>query len=593
MKIITSLILALLLLFGLAVPALAAAGSVSLAAFSQSLKRGDSFTVTASLSGAEPIALGTVKLDFDSSVFELTGGSCHVAGAAVGQVIPGSKAGTFMLSGEPQKISGTIFTFNMKVKDTAGFGSFTISSSASVGVSVGEGISSGSVVVSVVCDHSYGEFTGISDTQHSRTCSVCKNEEKADHSWDKGVETKKPTCKEEGEKTFTCSVCKATRIEKQEKSDDHTFGKLTSVDDKTHKDTCSVCQKEIVQEHTWNKGTVTKKATCKEEGEKTFTCTGCGATKTEKLEKTEDHTFGKLTSVDDKSHKDTCSVCKKEIIQAHTWNRGTVTKKATCKEEGEKTFTCTGCGATKTEVLPKSETHKFSAWKKISDTEHKRTCSVCDLEETGTHSYKTTWSKDDKEHWHACSVCKDKKDAEKHQPGLEPTETEAQTCKKCDYILKPALGHTHSYATTWTTDESGHWYVCAGCEEKGSFAAHDFENDCDPDCAMCGFTRETDHSYSNAWESDGTGHWHACAGCGEKTEEDVHLPGAAATAEAAQTCTVCGYELAPALGEAATEPGGTIEGPTRAPEFPWWLIPLLIAGLALVALILVLKKQKR
>ena len=525
MKKITSMILALLLLFGLAVPALAAAGSVSLAASSQSLKRGDSFTVTASLSGAEPIALGTVKLDFDSSVFELTGGSCHVAGAAVGKVIPGSKAGTFMLSGEPQKISGTIFTFNMKVKDTAGFGSFTISSSASVGVSVGEGISSGSVVVSVVCDHSYGEFTGISDTQHSRTCSVCKNEEKADHSWDKGVETKKATCKEEGEKTFTCSVCKATRIEKLEKTDDHTFGKLTSVDDKTHKDTCSVCQKEIVQDH--------------------------------------------------------------------TWNRGTVTKKATCKEEGEKTFTCTGCGATKTEVLPKSETHKFSAWKKESDAEHKRTCSVCDLEETGTHSYATTWSKDDKEHWHACSVCKDKKDAEKHQPGPEPTETEAQTCKKCDYILKPALGHTHSYATTWTTDESGHWYVCDGCEEKGSFAAHDFENDCDPDCAVCGFTRETDHSYSNAWESDGTGHWHACAGCGEKAEEDVHLPGAAATAEAAQTCTVCGYELAPALGEAATEPGGTIEGSTRAPEFPWWLIPLLIAGLALVALILVLKKQKR
>lgn len=41
----------------------------------------------------------------------------------------------------------------------------------------------------------------------------------------------------------------------------------------------------------------------------------------------------------------------------HTWNEGVVTKEPTTTEFGEKTYTCTldGCGATKTEQLPKKE----------------------------------------------------------------------------------------------------------------------------------------------------------------------------------------------------------------------------------------------
>ena len=39
----------------------------------------------------------------------------------------------------------------------------------------------------------------------------------------------------------------------------------------------------------------------------------------------------------------------------HTWDEGKVTKAATCKETGEKTYTCTACGQTKTEGLEKSE----------------------------------------------------------------------------------------------------------------------------------------------------------------------------------------------------------------------------------------------
>lgn len=56
------------------------------------------------------------------------------------------------------------------------------------------------------------------------------------------------------------------------------------------------------------------------------------------------------------------------------------------------------------------------------------------------------------------------------------------------------------------------------------------------------------HNWLEEWVRDETKHWHYCFGCTVKNDMADHTPGAAATAETPQTCTVCGYELAPALG---------------------------------------------
>ena len=56
----------------------------------------------------------------------------------------------------------------------------------------------------------------------------------------------------------------------------------------------------------------------------------------------------------------TCTVCgetKTEEIEAtgrHTWDKGKVTKAPTCTQKGEKEYTCTVCGETKTEELAKT-----------------------------------------------------------------------------------------------------------------------------------------------------------------------------------------------------------------------------------------------
>lgn len=165
------------------------------------------------------------------------------------------------------------------------------------------------------------------------------------------------------------------------------------------------------------------------------------------------------------------------------------------------------------------------------------------------------------------------------------------------------MGHKHNYATTWTTDDAGHWYACSGCAEKGSYAAHDFENACDKDCSVCGFTRETEHKFTETWTTDANNHWHVCSGCGLKQDEAAHEPGAEATATTAQTCTICGYEIAPALGEPETEtPADATETPTinadvpagdDGGEFPLWIVIVFVAVVAVSAVAVAIVKKKK
>lgn len=70
-----------------------------------------------------------------------------------------------------------------------------------------------------------------------------------------------------------------------------------------------------------------------------------------------------------------CTLTIEEPTCEHSWDNGTVTKEATCTEDGEMTYTCILCGETRTEVIP------------------------------GGHKWESDWSTTDEKHWHECSVC--------------------------------------------------------------------------------------------------------------------------------------------------------------------------------------------
>ena len=64
----------------------------------------------------------------------------------------------------------------------------------------------------------------------------------------------------------------------------------------------------------------------------------------------------------------------------HNWGNAEITKEATCLEEGERTLTCSMCGAKKTEAIAKTN-HTYasnSAWEIIPEEgKEKNTCTVC------------------------------------------------------------------------------------------------------------------------------------------------------------------------------------------------------------------------
>ncbi len=67
--------------------------------------------------------------------------------------------------------------------------------------------------------------------------------------------------------------------------------------------------------------------------------------------------------------------------------------------------------------------------------------------------------------------------------------------------LNPEL--SHDWATDWSYDEINHWHDCknANCtvsanKDKNGFAAHDFDNACDPSCNTCSYTRAISHTFN-------------------------------------------------------------------------------------------------
>ena len=75
-----------------------------------------------------------------------------------------------------------------------------------------------------------------------------------------------------------------------------------------------------------------------------------------------------------------------------------------------------------------------------------------------------------------CSRCGAIDEVQDHIPDRDaPTETEAQLCTVCGYVIAPATEHTHTSSDEWSYDENQHWHKCTGCEAKLEVADHIWE----------------------------------------------------------------------------------------------------------------------
>lgn len=153
------------------------------------------------------------------------------------------------------------------------------------------------------------------------------------------------------------------------------------------------------------------------------------------------HSFGAWSKADNNNHKHTCTACGTAESSAHTWNGGTITKAATCKETGVKTYTCTVCNATKTETIATTTNHTFGNWTQTKEPTcttkgtESRTCSICQKVET----------KDIAAKGHSMGKWTTAKEATCEEKG-----SQTRTCSKCSHKETKdikALGHKFSNPT--------------------------------------------------------------------------------------------------------------------------------------------------
>lgn len=233
------------------------------------------------------------------------------------------------------------------------------------------------------------------------------------------------------------------------------------------------------------------------------------------------HTYGTTWSKDETNHWYGCTdaTCTLEIGKAaHEWNEGEVTTAPTETDTGVKTYTCVVCDATKTE-------------------------SVAALGHV--HTAATVWSKDATQHWHACTngtTCTEKLDAAAHTwdegtvttPATEDAEgVTTYTCTvegcgatKTEAIAK--LNHVHTYGTTWSSNETKHWYGCT-------------KTTC-----TTGKVGEADHKWDDG--------------------EEVVSPTEEAFGTMVYTCVVCSYEKEEPIDKLTPDPLRVTKGTVTAKD---------------------------
>ncbi|MBO4421859.1 MAG: dockerin type I repeat-containing protein, partial [Clostridia bacterium] len=172
---------------------------------------------------------------------------------------------------------------------------------------------------------------------------------------------------------------------------------------------------------------------------------------------------------DEDGHYHVCATCGERIDSAeHEYGEENITKTPTCTEEGEAERVCSVCGYV----------HKYA------------------LEKTG-HT-PGEYQHDENGHYRVCTACGEVLDPAEHEYGEERVIT-APTCTEDGEAEKvcAVCGHSHRYVLEKTghvpgelcRDGSGHWHVCANCGEVLDKEDHEYDDEYDPTCGVCGYVR--------------------------------------------------------------------------------------------------------
>ena len=612
MKKVLALILCAVLMTTLCITAFAVEPEFNCTASDTDVQTGETFTITVSISGYEPIRGGALLFELDTDVFEVVSGEWLIAKTALAQFDPVRLTATFAsASFAAQDINGDIFRLTLKAKtDLLSAGDANIKITPQLTNADDENVAAGvseTTVVTVSCsEHKYGDLIpevpakcGVEGKKAYYECSICH-------------------------KLFDEDLNEVTEVDLVIPALSHVAEDNWHSDEDNHWKVCANagCGAVIdgtmaVHSFEW---IVDKAATEDTPGIQHEECSVCGYRRNENTEIPQlPHVHTGITH-----HEDVSANCH-ETGNVEYWTcssdkcAGKYYSNADCTTEiptitvpidpdnhaggteirGAVEATCSTDGYT-------GDTYCLGCKKKIAEG------TV--IPETGIHTDADgKWESDEADHWHTCD-CGEIFDKAAHEGGeatcsakavcevcgteygeLDPDnhanteirgavaateEAEGYTgdkwCLDCDQMIEEGkviaeLDHTHDMVRTEakpaTHEEDGNieYYTCSKCGKKYNNEAGTRELT-DEEIII----EAAGHSYSTEWKSDADSHWHECT-CGERIDQVAHAFGdwtvtkeATATADGSRErkCSVCGYlqsEKISATGGTTddTESGGT------------------------------------
>ena len=391
MKKSISIFCCFVLLLAMLITVLAVELNMTLTADKTVVKAGDVVTFAISAPEIADCKSGGFVLEgyYDAEVFEFVGGECTLDGTFLENVgyIGGKLSGSFAYT-DSTNVSGTLFTVQMKVKNTAPLGKTIVAPVVSARNSNG--------AIAASCNAVELEVVPVTmtltadDTNAVRgnvvTFGIAVSEiadcTSAGFSLDGFYDTEVfefvgGDCPLDGtfmEKVgFTAgklsgsfmyeapTTVSGTLFTVQMKvKDDAPLGKTTITPTVSARNsvgalvvTVNTLELTVVCNHNWGEGVVTTAATCTTDGLRTYTCIFCDATKTETIaalgHSPETTVTKEATCTEDGQQVTSCSTCGEELKTEPIAALGhspetTVTKEPTYLEDGEQVTTCTTCG---------------------------------------------------------------------------------------------------------------------------------------------------------------------------------------------------------------------------------------------------------
>lgn len=503
MKKIMVLLLSVLILAGAIMPATANSitATTTCTTTADSIVRGDTVTVTVSLSNCAKLKSMALTPIYDSNVFELVSGEWLLTDAMLSNF--DTKKGNAAIAYSAEKdANGDIFKFTLKVKDTAPFGETSLKVNPVVkNGSVSIECQAAEKIVTVNCSHSFDSNWSHDANQHWKECLVNGCDEKsetANHTFDNDCDT-------------TCNVCGYAR------TITHSYSEVWSHDDTNHWYECTVCgDKKDTTAHSGGTATCNEKAIC----------SFCGASYGDfadhnYVEKAESQYLkSAATCVSKAVYYKSCSVCG--VKSTETFEYGEVdpsnhkhtevrnAKSATCCEAGYTGDTwCTDCNT------------KIASGKAIPAT--------------GNHvDVDGKWESDGTNHWHTCYFGT-KFNVTAHSGG-EATCKDKAVCSVCKTAYGKLNASNHK-GTTYLKDQKE-----ATCYEEG-YTGDTYCSDCNVKIKDGTVIAKTAHNPASVWTTDETDHWKVCqtVGCGNLIDKAPHS-GGEATCVTKAVCSVCGVQ---------------------------------------------------